>query len=1103
MPPKKKTIEETFIKSDSEKHPLLKPGMYIGDTKCHSEEMWVFDNDSEKMKYSIINFSPGFLKIFDEILTNALDHSARDSTVTKIKVNLNKEDNSISIWNNGAGIPIVKHKEYDMYVPELVLGNMFSSSNYDENQKRTWSGTNGVGGTICNIFSKKFIVETVDSDQKLKYIQEFSDNMTIKGKPKITKCSTTSYTRITFIPDYKRFEMKGLDNDTLSLLYKRVYDAIACTDKKVSLSLNDKVIKGKGLVDYTKYFFEEGKTFYEMGESNGMVWEYSVLPWDSFSQVSFVNVNSTIQGGNHVNYILNQIVSKLKTLIETKKKIKDIKPAIIKDRLFLFVRATIVNPEFNSQTKEKLTTQIKDFGCKIEVSDAFIAKLYKSQIVEEIVELQEKKVQSELKKKTDGSKKTRVIIPNLDDATYAGTSKSSKCTLILTEGLSAKTFALWGRDNADYYGVFSLKGKGLNVRSATAKQLLENEEINALKQILGLKQGVKYKSISELRYGKILLLVDADSDGHHIKGLVVNIFHFWWPELLKLDFFQTLRTPILKVTKGKKVVEFFTEQDYDIWCKTNSGGSTQYFKGLGTSQKKDAKDIFKRFDELKIDYIWKNKECDSSILLAFDKDKGKGKVAIKMSDKRKEWLDNYDKNAYVDTLQKQVPFTDLINKELIHFSMYDNVRSIPSICDGLKPSQRKILYYMLKNNIVKNIKVAQLSGYVSAETGYHHGEVSLQGAIIGLAQDFISKNNINLLLPEGNHGSRYIGGKDSASPRYIFTKLAPITQKIFNKEDFDILDYKIDDGMSVEPEYYLPIIPMVLINGCEGIGTGYSTTIPNYNPKDIIDVLLAKLTGKVPTTPLPYYKGFKGKVNDLGNGNYSTSGIWEEIGETKLKITEIPVNTWVTPYKEFLEGFLDVKEGTGLCLKNLTNNTTDENSSLEFILEFKSRKDLVKLNIAKDLKLTHSFSTNNMHLFDVNCNTPKKFNNVMDIIDYYYTLRLELYEKRRIYQIGILEEEIKILDAKIRFIEEYISGILLINKQKRDAVERQLTERKYPKVSDGFGYLVNMPIISMTFEKISDLKGIIQTKRNKLEFLQKTTASKMWIKELNELKIEL
>jgi DNA topoisomerase-2 len=1120
-----KTIEETYQKMSQELHVLKRPGMYIGSTKKTVEELWVFDNNQKKMMKKMVEYTPGFLKIFDEVLTNALDHSARDSTVDKIKLDYDKSTGYITIYNNGSGIPVVEHKEHKVYVPELIFGQMLSGSNYDDTQSRTGAGMNGLGIKVSNLYSTKFIVETIDSERGLKFVQEYNNNMSNKAKPKITKNGQKSYTQITFLPDYKRFEMKGLEDDTILLLNKRIYDCVACTQAHVSIFLNGEKIKGKGLLDYAKYFFDDTSRslVYEQVQQKvnnvNFLWEYIVVPWEHYEQVSFVNGNSTYQGGKHVDYIMYQIISKLKSLLETKKKLKDIKPAMIKERMFLFLRSTIINPQFSSQTKEQLTTQSKDFGCKVEVSNKFIDKLWKSSIIEDIVNIYKMKESIDLAKKTDGTKKNKIYIPKLEDALWAGTVKSDLCTLILTEGDSAKTFALWGRSvmerGVEKIGIMPLRGKVLNVRDATAQQLISNEEINNLKQIIGLKQDIEYANTSQLRYGKIMILTDSDVDGSHIKGLLVNFFHAYWPSLIKLNFIQTLRTPIIKAIKGKKIIEFYTEQDYIKWKKSGVNASSfqiRYFKGLGTSTKEDAKDTFRNMESLKIDYYYKNNNCDESILLAFEKDKNiklkknsENEDFVRCTDKRKEWLSKYNKDLYVEASEKKVSFQDLIHKELIHFSIYDNLRSIPSMCDGLKPSQRKILYYMLSKNITKSIKVAQLSGYVSAETSYHHGEASLQQAIISMAQDFIGSNNINLLVPDGNHGSRLNSGKDAASPRYIFTYLSPITQFIFHPSDTPLLKFMNDDGQPIEPEWYVPVIPMVLVNGCEGIGTGYSTYIPPHNPQDIIDNIIRIMDSKPPLPMTPYFRGFGGNVIDMGEGNYVTQGKWERISDGQIKVTELPIGTWVTPYKEFLESLVEnstTKKDTikkKFVLKDVTNKTTDENYGICFIIDFKHSSDLDKMiendTLMKELKLTKSFNTNNMYLFDDNT-IPVKYKTTLDILLDFYDMRMEYYSKRKDYLTNKLQSELIMVKAKARFIEEYINGTLDINRKSSNYILSLLEEKKFPKHNDEYDYLVKLPLISLTEEKINELNDQIQKKTSELNTLMNMTNKDIWRQDL-------
>ena len=1130
----KKTIEETYKKLTQREHCLHRPNMYIGDVKKTVEEMWVYDSEKSRMVKRMVEYSPGFLKIFDEVLTNALDHSNRDPTLDKIKLDYNIETGEICITNTGSGIPVVEHKEHKLYVPEIVFGHLLSSSNYNDNEKRIGAGVNGLGVKLVSIYSTKFVVETLDSERGLKFVQEYSNNMETKSKPKITKNSGKSYTKITFIPDYKRFSMKGLEQDTIGLINKRLYDCIACTNKNVNIILNGEKLKGKGLGDYVKYFFGDTETNKCYAESLvqkvgdiEFVWEYIIIPWERFEHVSFVNGNSTYQGGKHVDHVVYQITNKLKGLLETKRKLKDVKPAVIREKLFMFLRATVVNPQFSSQTKEFLTTQVKDFGCKVELSDKFIEKLWKSQIVDEIVEFCKIKESIDLARTTDGKKKNKIVIPKLEDALWAGTAKSDMCTLVLTEGDSAKTFAMWGRSvvGADKLGIYPLKGKVLNIRDATVQQLMNNEEINNLKQIVGLKHGVEYTNTSSLRYGKVMLLTDADVDGSHIKGLLVNFFHAQWPSLIKLNFLQALRTPIIKAIKGKKVIEFFTEQDYKKWKDTHSntnGYQIKYFKGLGTSTKEDAHNTFKNASKLQVDYFYKDTQCDEAILLAFEKDKNikpqkkdeseseSERVHVKCTDKRKLWLSRYDKDTYIDATENRVSFQDFIHKELIHFSIYDNLRSIPSLCDGLKPSQRKILHYMLSKNITKTIKVAQLSGYVSAETCYHHGEASLQQAIIGLAQNFVGGNNVNLLYPDGNFGSRLSGGKDAASPRYIFTCLSEITPLIFKSCDTPLLSILEDDGQQIEPEWYIPVIPMVLVNGCEGIGTGYSTFIPPHNPKDIIANIVRILDDKQPLVMKPYYKDFGGEIVDMGDGQFVSKGKWERISDGQVKITELPIGTWVTNYKEYLETMiLDTsskkdpkRRKTNIVLKDVRNMTTDENCGINFVIDFKDIDLLDAMikngTLEKELKLCKMLNTNNMYLFDDNC-TPTRYKNTNDILLDFCDIRLEYYTKRREYLIDRLTKELEILQSKMRFINEYINGDIDMNRKSKEFIINLLKERNYPVLEDGFDYLVRMSLLSLTLERINELEKQTNAKQSELNAILRSSDKDLWRQDLEEI----
>jgi DNA gyrase/topoisomerase IV subunit B len=752
------SIEDKYKKYELREHIYNIPDTYIGSVNNVSLELYLLNDDTKKMEIREINYVPGLLKIFDEVIVNAIDHSVRLTIeeaagkenikhVKNIKVSVDKDTGIISVYNDGNGIDVVIHEKLQVYVPELITGTLLTSTNYNHQEEKIIGGKGGYGLKLTNIFSKEFTVETVDYNRQRIFVQNYRNNMLEKDKPSIRSTPKQPYTKITFLPDYARFGMTRMTDDIFQLLKRRTIDAAACTNKNVSVFFNDEKLPVKDFEKYAGLFIQNDEPL--IYEACNERWEIAVSGSNNgvYEQISFVNGINTIRGGTHVNYITNAVVKKLSDMIEAKKK-KIIKAQTLKDNLFIFVKSTIVNPAFDSQSKETLTTPVAKFGSKCDISDKFIEKLYKTNIVEKALSLTEFQNQKKLTK-TDGKKTSRLIIPKLDDANLAGTKDSTSCTLILTEGDSAKTMAISGLSiiGRDKYGVFPLRGKVMNVKDAAAQKISDNAEITALKKILGLEQNKKYSSTDSLRYGSIMILTDQDHDGSHIKGLLFNVFQSLWNSLYKMDGFLTsMLTPIIKATSNKgEIISFYNMSDYERWSVSpdakRGSWKIKYYKGLGTSKDEESKEYFKNMK--KITYTHTD-HSDEYIDLAFNK---------KRADDRKAWLMNYQKDDVLDYTKPTVNYEEFINRDLIHFSNRDLERSIPNICDGLKESTRKILYACLKRKLFTNeIKVAQLAGHVSEVTAYHHGEQSLQQAIVGMAQIFVGTNNINMLAPNGQFG---------------------------------------------------------------------------------------------------------------------------------------------------------------------------------------------------------------------------------------------------------------------------------------------------------------------------------------------------------------
>ena len=1064
---------DTYKKYTQIEHILARPGMYIGDTKCTSEECWIVNTETNVAEFKLCKWNPGIFKIFDEILVNATDEVQRNNAVKCIKIEIS--DKFISVYND-SGIPIEIHPEYNIYIPELIFANLLTSSNYDDTVKRTTGGLNGLGAKLTAIFSKTFIVETAKSGKK--YTQTYEKNLNVIGKPVITS-STKEYTKITFYPDFEKFGVEQISDDTTKVLIKRVFDICAITPKSVDVFLNGKKLPIKNFSDYISVYIGPIKTNPRAIQENPR-WRVSVsASQNGFNCISFVNGICTSDGGSHVDHVINPIIKKLTEVIQEKHKNLTIKPQYIKDNLFVFINCFIDNATYSSQTKEKHITKVSDFGSKFTHTDDFISQIAKLGIIDSILAIAEAKEKKSLQK-TDGKKIGRILIPKLDDANKAGTKDSKNCTIIFTEGDSAKATAISGLSvvGRDHYGVFPLRGKLLNTKTATYSQLANNEEINNIKKIIGLQTGKKYKSVSELRYGKILIMTDADTDGFHIKSLIVNFIGDGWPELLKTDFISSLITPIVKVTHKNLIIPFYNISDYNSWKEKNDSSrfKIKYYKGLGTSTTLEAKEYFKEMKTL--DYKSCSEEDDKYLTLAFSKTE---------SDSRKKWiLDNIKNPETLDYTICKVDIKTLINKELVLFSIADNVRSIPNFIDGMKPSQRKVIFACIKKNLTTEIKVSQLSGYVSEVSSYHHGEASLQDTIINLAQNFVGSNNVNLLEPIGQFGSRLFGGKDSASPRYIFTNLSKNFKDLFNSEDFNLLDYLDDDGFSIEPRYYVPTLPVILINGAKGIGTGFSTDIPCFNPEDIKNRLL-KLTENEDCEIeelTPWYKGFTGKIIKVENNKWTSHGTYEVKGN-KITITELPIGTWIEDYKLFLD-----KLETDEVIYSYKNNSTDTtihfelSLSLENIIEWTNNRE-----IEKKLKLISHISGKNMYVFDEH-DKIVKMESAEEIIYRFWRIRNEYYIKRQKYLVNKIKHELDILISKITFINDVINENIKVFRQKLDFINSQLETKKYSKIENSYKYLTDMKIHSFSEDTIS----ILTEKMNTLTH-EYTTISNMTLKD--------
>lgn len=1186
---KEQTIEEKYQKLSQREHILVRPDSYVGSLEPCTEKMWVFDAIKKLMVERIITYSPGLYKIFDELLVNIADHSKLHASCNAFTIDIDVDAGTIIVKNNGPGIPVVIHKEHEIYVPNLIFGHLLTGTNFDDEEERTTGGRNGYGAKLTNIFSNEFIVETVDSENQLKFKQVFSDNMSTVGKPKVTSCKKSSYTQITSTPDLEKFGLDHITPDIFDLFVKRAYD-LAGVCPGTSVTINGEKIKFKSFKQYTEMFelIPESEGEVAATEFSKMIyheeerWQVGMIfaPDQSFKQISYVNSINTFHGGKHVEHVLDQICTYVKAQIYKKDKKMTVKDQTIKDNLLLFINATIINPEFDSQTKERLKTKKSVFkdDCTLPVKS--LKALVTAGLVEQIMSSIQKKDQTKLGKKAKKGTKSLSDLIKLDDAPKAGTTQSHLCTLFLTEGDSAKTLAVAGASELDknYVGIFPLKGKPMNVREHSMSAVMKNEEIIAICRILGLEPGVKYTQLKQLRYGKLVMMADQDVDGFHIKGLILNAFHYLWPELLEDpefgDFFNSFRTPVMKATKGKQCISFYNVPEFDEWKKTaKSGWFIKYYKGLGTSTKTEAKEYFKDLANL----VTPMKSIEIENLLAINKtDQAKMKIVVKPpKKKKKKKVDDEDESEeldddncggiYVVNVKYKNPNTeaitlafekvrandrkgwvkddstdvlnytdgyvtipDFLNKEMRLYSRDDCERNIPGI-DGMKPGGRKIVQTMKKKgilNIKKQQKVGQIANLSSAEMDYHHGEKSMCESIVKQAQNHCGSNNVSIFEPEGQFGSRVQNGADHASERYTFSYMNALGQILIRSDDDDVLEYNVDDDdKQIEAKLFAPILPLVLMNGAAGIGTGFSTSIPMYNPKDILAIFRAFLNEEEADYDiLPFMYGFKGSIlksND--EGTYLVYGKYQIVDESTVRITEIPVGSTTCKSFEKYKIFLSKLKESGKII-DFVSKVDDTNC--EFIVTMDDAELTAKRKkkeVYKFFALVAKINTSNMNLHDVN-GTLKYYNTINEILDEYYYFRLDIYAKRKVHLIGKLKKELDILTWKMKFIDDYINGVLEINNKKKADIIAQLVEAGFPKILPSkkesiedddedinttkaksvgnYNYLLSIKLYALTEEQIAILRAQLDAKTEELQVVETTSEEEQWLYELDEFEVE-
>ncbi|CAD2221959.1 DNA topoisomerase II [Angomonas deanei] len=773
-------------------HILLRPEMYIGSIETQPSPMFVFNPETGKMAWEVMQINHGLLKLVDEILLNSSDNinnSKGKDKMTYIAIEIS-DSGEITVENDGSGIPIVKNKEHKLYIPEMVFGHLLTSSNYNNDASSTTAGRHGYGAKLTNVLSTKFSLLCRTKGKE--FAMTWTDHMRKATAPRVSKTDEKNVTRVKFMPDYSHFGFPDnkISVDMKRVLHKRIMD-LAAMFIDIEVRLNGVPFGFKSFADYA--------ALYSIPSSDGSLPPQPFVYESKMGRISFVPqlsvgpkrivgvVNGVVthNGGTHCNAASDILTSSIDAIArDLKKEGKVVDTNRVGRHFTILVFLTQSQPKFDSQNKARLVSSVQ----MPRVPRADLEK-YLSQMpfLESNVSTVTDQMAQELNKEMGAGRRlsSKSLISSITKLVDAASSKQdgkNVRTLIVTEGDSAKALALnsLSSDQKRFCGVFPLRGKLLNVRNKNLKRLKNCKELQDLFLALGLELGKEYKNTKELRYQRVLVMTDQDADGSHIKGLVINAFESLWPRLLYRNpgYLSMFSTPLVKIRttgKNKQVHSFYSMKELNKWQRANPNVNytAKYYKGLGTSTTAEGKEYFSDMEAniMKLQVDSKDNKLLNSV---FDSQEVEW---------RKDWMTKanaFTGDVDIDRSKKTLSVPDFVHKEMVHFALAGNARAISHAVDGLKPSQRKILWALLKKNSSEAAKVAQLSGYISEVSAFHHGEMSLQETIVKMAQNFTGGNNINLLVPEGQFGSRQQLGNDHAAPRYIFTKISRFARMLLS-----------------------------------------------------------------------------------------------------------------------------------------------------------------------------------------------------------------------------------------------------------------------------------------------------------------------------------
>jgi len=1112
---------------------------YIGSDEQVPRETRVlhFTEGTPIIRTETITLPEGVERLFIEVLSNSSDNVDRSRRANvhpgEIKVSMNSE--IVSIRNGGLPIPIELHPQHKVYAPQLIFGNLLTSSNYNKEVDRTGCGRNGYGAKLVNIFSQSFQVRVGDSERGLEYCQVWQDGMKTCHPPQVAHYRGDSYVEITWRLNFQRFGYTQYPQEAMNLFARHCAETALMM--KVPVYFNGVLLDYQNPGNYVKSLFGtecnyKTITIYPVDaqlDQNGRPVDLGVMPESELSIVdtpdcgmfiSSVNGMMTPMGGVHLEGAYSALSDAVLTKLAQALKLKDDSPKLtkrdVRAHLSIVLICNLRNPKFDAQTKMMLKSPTPKF----EIPEAVVKKMLSWDFVDRLNRTMEMKSEGKLSK-TDGRKSKHVNVRKAIDANQAGTKSSMQCSLFITEGDSAMGYATTLRsimDDGRAYnniGIFPMKGKPLNVMNAGALRIAQNTEIIGLKEMLGLREGVDYSNnlnFNTLRYGRLIIMADSDEDGKHIVGLVLNIFHCRYPSLLQRGYVYFMRTPILRLYRGKEVLKFYTKHQYKEWKKSVTDADKwekRYFKGLGSSDEEEVRDDYKSLTVVLCNY---DQYTPYHMELAFDNKKAPA---------RKDWVAQYKEVPGMEGMQYQ-HITHFMNHEFITYAIANIARSIPRFIDGLKTSQRKAIWASIlkfKRKPVKkteSFKVSRFSGYIADVTDYAHGETCMADTIVKMAQNYTGSNNIPYFTRDGQFGTRFHNGDDAGSSRYISCRPELLIPYIFRQEDDAILKFDKSEGMKVEPREMYPIVPLSLINGASGIGTAWSTYVCNHDPRVVVDHILKLLDNPEHQVPYltPWYRGYTGSIelvvknkkreearhrptlpgeryipedfegddifyNEDDAVTVKITGRFHQVSNDITIVTEIPVGKSFESYKTWLEALLNDGE-----IEDFENLSTDS-SALFIIKGFQSPT-------LESLRLVRRIGTSNMVFLD-SMGTPSEYMNTPLILNQFVTQRLQKYQERKDSIITDIEGKIKKKEDRRAFIKYVLDGTISFKGVKLSELRSKVQSLGLPTE-----LVTKVTVSKFTEEEIALLEANIEQLYKEKQSVIDTSIQSMWKKDLDE-----